>query len=136
MLLPFCQMLKARVFQLQRPVYFDVQKADASEYVKAGKAAGRALFFSWPLGTMRCLEHYNGDTVFWIGEDCTDNVECAYEGAERDWMEVHTMQIPQWSLVYDKFVVYKRRAKRALGTSSQKNVGDDCLVEGTPSESH
>jgi hypothetical protein len=91
---------------LQPPFYFDVEEADAVEYIKAGKAEGRALFFSWPSNVMACLEYYTGDTVFRIGEECTQRMPYS----NRDWVEVHRMEVPQWLCLHDKFVVYKRRS--------------------------
>lgn len=88
-------------------MYFDVQRADATEFIKAGGAAGRALFFSWPRDVMEsCLEHYEGDTVFWVGEDATDMMS----PTDSEWVEVHRMEMPVWQGVHDEFVAYKRRS--------------------------
>jgi hypothetical protein len=95
---------------LQPPFYFDIQEVGVIEYVKAGKAEGRALFFSWPSRVMHCLEHYTGDTVFWIGEGSTDDImPCPDE-----WLEVHRIETPSWFGVHDDFVVYKRKSHAGI----------------------
>lgn len=93
----------------QRPFYFDVQNEDAAEYIRAGKAQDRALFFSWPAGVMHCIEHYTGDTIFWVGEDATEELKL-YASFRDLWIEVHRMKMPRWLTVHDEFVVYKRKA--------------------------
>jgi hypothetical protein len=90
---------------LQPPFYFDIQEVDVIDYVKAGKAEGRALFFSWPSKVMHCLEHYTGDTVFWMGEGSTDDIMPWAD----EWLEVHRIEIPSWFGVHDDFLVYKRK---------------------------
>ena len=88
-------------------MFFDVQRADATEFIKGGGAAGRALFFSWPRDVMEsCLKQYEGDTVFWVGEDATDMMS----PTDSEWVEVHGMEIPVWHGQYDRFVAYNRRS--------------------------
>lgn len=81
---------------------------------KLKKRADRTLFLSWPdyntSFASRCLEHYRGDTVVYIGEGwggCTGD-DAFHQMLERDWTEAKEIRIPQWDGLHDSFVVYKR----------------------------
>ncbi|GAQ85698.1 hypothetical protein KFL_002490160 [Klebsormidium nitens] len=100
--------------EAQRPLYFDIQDADAADYVSVANAEKRALFFSWPKGVMRpYLQGYTGDVIFWVGEQATaDGVRST------EWVMDHRMEIPQWPGSNDFFAAYRRM------TPAEKSAGD------------
>ena len=75
----------------------------------------RTLFLCWPPMTdmaARCLEHYTGDRLVYIGEsDGGCNGDEAFFGAlDREWDEIGTVDIPRWWAIRDTLVIYGRRA--------------------------
>lgn len=84
----------------------------------------RSLFLCWPPYdspmAANCLARYEGDVLIYIGEGeggCNaDNRFFSELG--KHWLEVETLDIPQWPRLHDQGVVY-RRADRCLKSSCQ-----------------
>jgi len=99
------------------PLYFDVVKADAREFVLQHQ--DRALMFCWPFMdnvAYVTLQVYTGSCVVYIGE--SDGGCCAnaafFELLYREFEEIDDIQIPQFYGLHDRMNVYRRLTERSV----------------------
>jgi hypothetical protein len=77
----------------------------------------RALFLCWPpMSDMaaRCLRHYRGTHVLYIGEGpggCTADDQF-FKRLDSAWDEVESVDIPQWDGIHDALTIYRRKGRR------------------------
>ena len=77
----------------------------------------RTLFLCWPCYdtpmAYNCLKNYKDDTLIYVGEGwggCCAN-DKFWKEIEKKWVEVESVDIPQWDGMHDYLVVYKRKLK-------------------------
>lgn len=88
-------------------LFVDTFIIDINEYLDLNNGcADHVLFVSWPRH-LNFLSKYKGDTIIWIGEydGCTGFID----KDDSTWVEIETINIPQFSGLNDYMAIYKRR---------------------------
>jgi hypothetical protein len=90
----------------RRPLFFPVVEAKGEEYISAGRAGSRALFFCWPrnnFGAGDGFPGYGGNKVIFVGEEaggCTADISSALVRTG-EWEVVDKLYMPRWSAIND-----------------------------------
>jgi hypothetical protein len=95
-----------------RHVFYDVLPGD---HLMPWNHPDRTLFLCWPPYSSNmanlCLKAYQGKRLVYIGEQsggCNAD-DAFFKRLERNWEEVATHRIIQWSGLHDYIIVYERR---------------------------
>lgn len=95
-----------------RTVFFAVRKGT---HTVLAKHTDRTLFLCWtPYNTnmaFDCLKNYQGKRLVFIGESeggCTGD-DAFFELLDKEWEEIASHQIVQWSGLHDSIAVYERK---------------------------